>query len=54
MSVDGKSEKISPQPKKTTPDISTNSTGLSRVSSHTVIATASSEKAMNIVGSRPT
>src|SRR6478672_5117755 len=51
--VDGNSEKISPQPKNTTPDSSTNSTALSRVSSHNAMATPSSAKAKNIVFSRP-
>ena len=51
--VDGNSEKISPQPKNTTPESSTNQSGSLRVTSHRVIAAASSEKAMNIVFSRP-
>src|SRR3984893_14664041 len=53
VSVDGKREKISPQPKKTTPENSTNNKVTSRVSNHRVIAMASSPKASNRVVSRP-
>ncbi len=54
VSVDGNSEKISPQPKNTTPDSSTNSSGSPRVASQADIATASSAKARNaMVFSRP-
>ena len=53
VSVEGNSEKISPQPRNTTPDSSTKSVGSPRRASHKVIAAASRAKAMNIVGSRP-
>src|SRR3984957_15194834 len=53
VKVDGNSEKISPQPKNTTPESSTKASGSLIVSSQTVIATASSAKAQNIVFSRP-
>src|ERR1700688_2181554 len=53
VSVEGKSENISPQPKKTRPEKRTNSKVTSRVSNHRVIAIASSPKAMNMGFSRP-
>jgi hypothetical protein len=53
VSVEGKSEKISPQPKNTKPDNRMNNKVLSRVSNHSVIAMASSPKAINMVRSRP-
>src|SRR5579871_593381 len=53
VNVDENSEKISPQPKNTMPDITANNAGLPRVASITQTASASIEKAMNMVRSRP-
>ena len=53
VSVEGNSEKISPQPKSTTPDIRTKAAGFDRVNSHSVIAAPSSANAITIVFSRP-
>src|SRR6202171_3251496 len=53
VSVEGNSEKISPQPKNTMPENRTNNKVLSRVSNQSVIAIPSSPKAMNMVLSRP-
>src|SRR3954470_18265005 len=53
VSVEGNSEKISPQPKNTMPDITANKAGSPRVASITQTASASIENAMNMVHSRP-
>src|SRR5580698_2368266 len=53
VNVDGNNEKISPQPKNTTPDISANSNASPRVLNISSTAAASSENAISMVFSRP-
>ena len=53
VSVEGNSEKISPQPKNTSPVSTTKSAGRSMKANRMRMAMASSEKASAIVASRP-